>query len=90
MTAHSISSSFAHSSAAVASRPSFRRYAPARSTTLSSKLQKTLKQAFHAFMDRRNSERFYQDHVAAIYAAIYTEIATGAALGTLGIYLFTR
>ena len=90
MTAHSISSSFAHSSTTITSRPAFHRYAPARSTTISWKLRKAVKRGFHAFMDRHNSERYYQDHVAAIYAAIYTEIATGAALGTLGIYFFTR
>jgi hypothetical protein len=90
MTAHTISSSFAYSSRAIANHPSLKSYAPARAKTPSLKFREVVTRAFNAIADRHNSERFYQNHVDAIYAAIYTEIAAGVALGTFGIYLFTR
>jgi hypothetical protein len=88
MAAHSIPSSFAHSSRAIANRPSLKSYAPARVTTPSLKLRDVVTRAVNAITDRHNSERFYQDHVAAIFAGIYTGGAAGVALGTLGIYLY--
>jgi hypothetical protein len=88
MAANSIPSPFADSSRAIANRPSLKSHAPARVTTPSLKFRDVVTRAINA--DRDSSERFHQDHVLAFFVAIYMEIAAGVALGTLGIYLFTR
>jgi hypothetical protein len=37
-----------------------------------------------------NSEEFYQNHVTAIYMAIYTEVALAPLLGALAIHFYNR
>ena len=89
MAAHTISSSFAHSSRAIATLPSFKSYAPARVTAASLKLPEFVTRAVNAITHRESSEKFHQDYLVAIFAATYMEVAAGVALGTLGIHLFS-
>jgi hypothetical protein len=62
---------------------------PARISNSTTLLQGFIAKLRGAMM-KFESPSFYENHVSAIFFAMLTEVAMGALLGTLAIYLYTR
>jgi hypothetical protein len=86
-----IAHSFAHSSTLPAVGHNLQKpYSVVRPTTFPVDIRAWVKEAVHAVTDNHNSEKFYQDHLNAIFLGLYAEMIVAVSLAIVGIQFFTR